>query len=169
MIGLSCVAVGLDIARQRHAGTHAFFDRVFGSMMRSQEREMTKTNIRLNGAVWATVSFAVLVLLFPEPEAILAYISFMAGDAMAALIGRRWGRHPWSDEGRTLEGSMAFFVSASAVSFAFSSWIYPVPIVALSGSALIGMILEAIPFPINDNLIAPAGMALSLVLLSAVF
>ena len=169
MISLSCVAVGLDIVRQRHRGTHTVFDRFFGRMMRPEERAFTGGKIMLNGAVWLTMSFTVLVLLFPEPEAILAYISFVTGDALAALVGRKFGRHPWLGDGRTVEGSLSFFVSASLVAFTFSSWIYPFPVVALSVSALVGTILEAVPLPINDNIVSPAGMALSLVLLSALF
>ena len=39
-------------------------------------------------------------------------ISLGIGDAMASIVGRRWGRLKWSRaSGKTVEGSVAFFTS----------------------------------------------------------
>ena len=168
LIFLSITAICLDTLRTRSKAIHRFFDVLFGSMMREQEREVYQKQVVLNGATWVMLSFTALVLLFPEPIAVLSYLAFMLGDALAALVGRPFGRHTWLP-GASIEGSFTFFVSALAVGLLFSTYIVPFSTSALLVTMAIGTLLEALPLPINDNLVGPVGMGASLVLFSSLF
>ncbi len=168
LIGLSITALSLDLIRSRHAGTHAFFERYFGFMMRRKERDVLEKDPTFNGATWVTVSATLLVLLFPTDVAVVAFVTFMAGDAAAALIGRRFGRRRWLRKSATIEGSMAFLVVSGATGWVLVSGLLPWPELAISVPAVwaacfVATILEASPLPINDNVAAPLGAALVLV------
>ena len=78
------------------------------------------------------------------------------GDPVAALIGRRFGRHKLV-HGRSLEGSVAFFTSGLVGSFAIASLFAPgvawitLLAIALAG-ACAGTLAELFGLRIDDNL-----------------
>ena len=84
-------------------------------------------------------------------------------DPAAAWAGRRWGRVRllW---GRTLEGSLTFFVVGSAAAFAALLLWHPLEtpgatlLVALSGAGL-GCLAELFSRRIDDNLSVPLAAA----------
>lgn len=123
----------------------------------------TGLGIRINGATWTLVTMAALTLLFPVPVAVTAFSLFMVGDAAAALVGRRYGRIPWGDGPRTVEGSIAFVVAAALTVaplvgigyIAMPWWIPALAVVVATGA-------EALPRPLNDNLRVPFTAALVL-------
>lgn len=164
MVLLSVTALSLDWMRSRLPGAHAFFERFFGFMMRRREREVLGGGPVFNGATWVTVSFTVLVLLFPIDIAIVSFALFMIGDAAAALVGRRIGRTGWMRDGATVEGSMAFVFFGGAMGWLLiSGWLpWPgldIPLPALAGATVAAALLEAAPLPVNDNLASPLGAA----------
>ena len=80
------------------------------------------------------------------------------GDSMAAVVGTQWGRTQWSNTGRTVEGSIAMFVSLSVacslVARNMSLWLPAVVFCTL---------LEAVTLQL-DNLVLPlAGAAVLLI------
>ena len=167
MVVLSASALGLDLLRSRHPATHRFFERFLGFMMRRSEREVLGTRPVFNGATWVTVSFTLLAALFPTSVAIVSFALFMFGDAAAALIGRQFGRTPGLRKGATLEGSVAFFFAGCGVAWLLISGILPwpllpVPMAAAAGATVVATLLEAAPLPLNDNLVAPLGAALTM-------
>ena len=85
-------------------------------------------------------------------------------DPAAALVGRRFGKHPLVN-GRTLEGSGAFFVVAVIAITAVLLTLHPdlttgwrMPMVVV-GTALAGTLFELFSFRIDDNLSIPLGTA----------
>lgn len=165
LVMLSVTALSLDWLRAHHEAAHSFFERFFGFMMRRREREVLGQGPVFNGATWVTVSFTLLVLLFPTDVAVVAFALFMIGDAAAALIGRRLGRTRWLRDGATMEGSAAFLLVSGAFGWLLVSGLLPwplleVPLHAVWIGCLAAAVLEASPLPINDNLVAPLGAAL---------
>ena len=74
----------------------------------------------------------------------------IVSDTVAALVGRKFGKHPFI--GKSLEGTFAFFISAVAV-VVLAPKVGYVPAEYLIGvtAALLGAIVEAMSTVIDDN------------------
>jgi dolichol kinase len=86
---------------------------------------------------------------------------FALGDSTASIFGRIYGKKTLPfNKGKTLEGSLIGFIFASLAGAFFTS-----PLKSLAG-AVVAMIVECLPLPLNDNLITPliTGAALTLIL-----
>ncbi len=157
---LALAALGADVLRARWPTFHRVIRKLFGYMMRPEELPPAGGPLAINGATWVLLSSALLATLFPLSLAATAFALFMVGDAVAAIIGRRFGRHCWPGSRRTLEGSLAFF-GAALLTVRF----FPVPSTHGVLAALLATLLEALPLPLNDNLRVPLAVALLLWLL----
>ncbi|MDQ7040943.1 MAG: phosphatidate cytidylyltransferase [Rhodothermus sp.] len=157
---LALAALGADVLRARWPAFHRVIRRFFGYMMRPEELPPPGSPLVINGATWVLLSSALLATLFPLSLAATAFALFMVGDAVAAIVGRRFGRHYWPDSRRTVEGSLAFFGAAL-----LTVWFFPVPFIHGVLAALLATLLEALPLPLNDNLRVPLVVALLLWLL----
>ncbi len=157
---LALAALGADMLRACWPAFHRFIRQLFGCMMRPEELPPPGSHLAFNGATWVLLSSALLATLFPLPLAATAFAVFMVGDAAAAVVGRRFGRHRWPGSHRTVEGSLAFFSAALLTALFF-------PISPLHGVlvALLATVLEVLPLPLNDNLRVPLAVALLLWLL----
>ncbi|BBM69405.1 diacylglycerol/polyprenol kinase family protein [Rhodothermus marinus] len=154
---LALAALGADVLRARWPTFHRFIREIFGGMMRPEELPPPGGPIAINGATWVLLSSALLATLFPLPLAATAFAVFMVGDAAAAVVGRRFGRHRWPGSRRTIEGSLAFFGAALLTALFF-----PVPPLHAVLAALLATVLEVLPLPLNDNLRVPLAVALLL-------
>jgi len=157
---LALAALGADVLRARWPAFHRFIQRLFGGMMRPEELPPPGGPVAINGATWVLLSSALLATLFPLPLAATAFAVFMVGDAAAAVVGRRFGRHRWPGSRRTIEGSLAFFGAALLTALFF-----PIPLLHGVLAALLATALEVLPLPLNDNLRVPLAVALLLWLL----
>lgn len=97
-------------------------------------------------------AFGILLtlLLFPAPASSAAIAIFALGDSTASIFGRIVGKKTLPfNKGKTLEGSLIglFFAFLAATFFVN-------PLKALAG-AVVGMIIESLPLPLNDNLLTP--------------
>jgi phosphoserine phosphatase len=101
------------------------------------------------------------LLLFPMPANYAAIAIFTLGDSFASIFGSTFSKTklPFNKD-KSLEGSTAGFIAALIGGSVFVS-----PLFALVG-ALVAMIVESLPLPINDNLMIPicTGIALTLIL-----
>ncbi len=77
-----------------------------------------RNNIRpFTGAFWFYVGCGISFLLFPKNIASAASAILALGDSVATIIGVRFGRIRIN--GKTLEGSLSFFVSGVLISLLF--------------------------------------------------
>lgn len=100
------------------------------------------------------------LVLFPAPANYAAVVILTFGDGFATIFGKKFGKTvvPFN-KGKRLEGSLFGFA------FAFlGALIFLNPMKALIG-ATVGMLIEVLPLPINDNLTIPlvTGLALTLI------
>jgi len=126
------------------------------------------------GTIYFPISFAALIwLLWGRPHLLVASLMPMTwGDALAAVIGRRIGRHRYTVAGstRSLEGSGVMFLASWVATFLPLVLLAPgalSPAAAAGAAAITALaatIIEAIsPWGI-DNLTVPAISALVLAL-----
>lgn len=107
------------------------------------------------GTVWFSISFAVLILaLWHYPLAMAGGVMAMTiGDAVAATIGVRWGRHKYETLGgkvKSLEGSLAMLLSAFAAMWATTGML-----AAAVTAAVTATCAEALGIKGRDNLWVP--------------
>jgi len=125
------------------------------------------------GTIYFPISFAALIwLLWDRPHLLVAGLMPMTwGDALAAVIGRRFGRRTYTVLGstRSLEGSAVMFLAgwaATLVALLLLGSIDPLTAVWVAAATALGATaVEALsPWGI-DNLTVPAVSALLLVLM----
>lgn len=141
LVPTAFLALLIDGVRLRVRGPRYLFLRSTRRMLRPHERHA------LAGATYMAVAYAGALLLFPKPVAVAAMLFNGLGDAAAALVGRRWGRHraPW---GKSWEGAGAMLLTCLCVGLAVPG--VP-PVGALLGAA-VAAALEFAPLPLDDNL-----------------
>lgn len=135
------LALAVELARLRVRPVRYHFLRRTRTMLRPHERR------RFSGATYMALAYAAATLVFPKPVAVTAMLYNGLGDAAAALVGRRWGRHRtrW---GKSWEG----FAAALGVNVAVGLVVPGVsPAAALLGGAAAAA-LEFAPLPLDDNL-----------------
>jgi len=105
---------------------------------REHERERVAAHI-----YFAAASF-IVVYFFPEKVAIGAIALATLGDALAAIIGKTFGRHRFSN-GKSVEGSLAYFLTGMVILTPLVGFLP-----AFIGS-LAGTIAEFYNLPPDDN------------------
>jgi phosphoserine phosphatase len=107
------------------------------------------------------LGISISLLIFPAPIRYVAITTLTLGDGCAHIFGMKLGRtHLPFNKGKNLEGTISGFL------FAFlGAMIFVDPIRALI-AATIGMLVEALPSPINDNITIPLASGLTLLLIS---
>jgi len=166
LLPLTVFFVANDLARLYLKPFGRFYEKIFGSILRSHERN--DRGRRLTGASYVLISATLCVWLFPKVIFLTAFAILIVSDSAAALVGRRMGRRPFL--AKSLEGTTAFFVSALIVvglapKVAFTPGEYLIGALA----ALLGAVVEAAPQAVDDNLAIPLAIGTFLWLLYAVF
>lgn len=99
-----------------------------------------------------------LLLPIPDPVCYAAIAIFTLGDSAASLVGGRLSKRATRfNRTKTLEGTAAGFAFGALGAAVFVS-----PLAALAGAA-VGMLVEFLPLPVNDNVLIPlsAGLVLT--------
>lgn len=110
--------------------------------------------------IFFALGIAISFFVFPEPISYVAIAVLTLGDGGAHLFGMKFGKHPLpTDKGKSVEGTLAGFVCAFLGAVLFVN-----PLMALIAAA-VGMVIEGIPNPLNDNLLLPLVSGLVLVLI----
>jgi dolichol kinase len=166
LVPITAACIIIDITRYFIPSVAQWFYRWFGWLLRRHETDINKK--RLNGASNVLISALLCVLLFPKVIAINAFAILVISDTTSALIGRRFGKHRFL--AKSLEGSLAFFVSAILVVL-IAPKVDQLPMEYIVGfiAAAIGTIVEALPIKIDDNLSIPLSVGFSLWALYAFF
>ena len=164
---LTGFAIVLDLSRYFSPQIGKVFYKIFGFLLRRHEVDEQKKN--LNGATYVLLSATLGVLIFPKVIFITAFSILIIGDTMAALIGRKYGRHKFM--AKSFEGTLAFFISSCIVvlftpKIGYFSEEYIIGFFA----AVIGAIIENISFGyIDDNFSIPLAVGSTMWILYIIF
>ena len=107
------------------------------------------------------LGIAISLLIFPAPICYVAITILTLGDGFAHIFGMKFGRIrlPFN-KGKNLEGTIFGYLFAY-----LGATIFIDPMRAFIGAA-VGMLVEGLPLPINDNLTMPLASGLVLALIS---
>ena len=156
-VALAAAAVTLDIVRLRAPRVNDVVIWLFRPLIKERERTSPFASTYL------LVAAAIVIAVFDKPQAVLAMYFLSLGDPAAAIVGERIRGHRTID-GKSLEGSAAFFVASLAIgSLLLETGLdvtYPVMMVGAAGA----MLAELWPPKVEDNFKVPliAGGVLAL-------
>ena len=162
-------AWNMEFFRRRSPRLNTELMKVFGSVAHPHETH------RVNSATWYATALTILAAFGSVPMAVVAVTALGIGDPVAALIGRRWGRIRTLN-GRSLEGSLAFFVSSLVACMLALGLIAPSLSfgqalgIAAAGSVA-GAVAETLCRRVDDNFgvpLAAGGVAAAIALLLGV-
>ncbi len=142
----------VDIARYNSPVVSRWFYNWFGWLLRKHEQDGDVK--RLSGATNVLLSAVFCVLVFPKTITINAFSILIISDTTSALIGRRFGKRHFFK--KSLEGSIAFFVSALIV-IILAPKVDGLPLEYGIGilAAAVGAVVEAASVTIDDNISIP--------------
>jgi dolichol kinase len=149
-IALACVvSVAIDVLKSENRAFRFLLFRFFRDMLRHKERHY------FTGASFILFSSTICVLIFNKWVAIISLTYIIVGDIFAAIFGKIWGKHRVYGKG-SLEGSLAFFLTAAAFTTAMF-WIpyEAVPIYYRIIGALLAASIELVINQVDDNLTVP--------------
>ena len=137
------IMIAIDIARYFSRRGKRLFWKHLGFLTSSKDTKGPTTSL------FYAVSLLVCVLIFPVYAAIGGVISLAAGDPMAAIIGRRFGKLRIG--GKSIEGGLTNAIVAFCLIFIFVRSVH----VAAAG-ALVGAVVEMFDIPcLDDNITVP--------------
>jgi dolichol kinase len=140
--GLALMLV-IDTARYFSRRGKKLFWRHLGFLTSEKEKKGPTTSL------YYAASLLLCVIIFPVFAAIGGVISLAAGDPVAALVGRRYGKLRIG--GKSVEGALA----NAAVTFGLIS-IFVRPVQVAAAGALAGAIVEMFEIPyLDDNITVP--------------
>ncbi|MBI4215819.1 MAG: hypothetical protein HY687_00255 [Chloroflexi bacterium] len=117
----------------------------------------------VTGSTYFVASGFLTLFIFPTAVAIPALLFAAVADPAAAAVGQRWGRRRAFS--KTLEGSLAFLLVATAVALLAWGRLGLGLLPALLG-AVVATLAELLPHGIDDNLAVPLASGLAMALAS---
>jgi dolichol kinase len=144
LIPLSLAFLAVDLLRRTIPWLGSLFEKYFiGTVLRQSEKN------RLMGSTYFLLSSVLVILLFPPAIANASLLILIISDTCAAWVGKGFGRVHLLN--KTLEGSLAFFVSALLI-----AWFSPgLERLSASLAALGATVVELLPIHIDDNFSIP--------------
>ena len=152
LLPLTIVFLIIDILRIKNAYIKKLYNTFFKSITRDSE------NNSLTGASYVFISSSLVILMFSKSLAIASLMIMSISDTLAAIIGRLYGSIHIN--GKTLEGSIAFFLSSVAIVSIFPELNLLTAII----SVIIATITELYS-AVDDNLSVPISFSLSYILI----
>ena len=145
----------MELARRSSPRLNAWLMSFYESVAHAHERD------HVNSGTWYATAL-VLLALFASREATMASLAVLGvADPVAAMVGRRWGRHRIR-AGRSVEGTLAFFVSGTvvaALALVLARGVTPGRIAGLAIlSGLAGALAELVATRVDDNLTIPVAV-----------
>ena len=144
----SLLALGVELARRASRPAAAWFDRRLGHLLRPGEGG------RLTGATTLALGYTTAVVAFPGLPALAGILVAGVADAVAAVVGKRFGTHRYRG-GKSVEGSLAFLLVVLPLSLLLPG--LPALAAVLLAIGLTG--IEALTLPVDDNLYLPLATA----------
>lgn len=154
MIPVALLMVLIDISRLRNWTIYrSTVSRLMAPMIRNHEHAGD-----FSGATYILLSVCLTVALYSKPIAIAALAFIIVGDVLAALIGRKFGRHRFGR--KSVEGSLACLLGTIVVALIAPEIAVPVGVFG----AVVATVTEAASSRIDDNISVPiiSGLAMTL-------
>lgn len=152
-VGLLGIALLVEALRFRSRFCRYHFLRYTRTMLRPCERH------GFAGATYMILAYTIALVFFPRPIAVAAMLFNGLGDAAAAVVGKRLGRHrTWW--GKSWEGASAGVATNLGIALAIPG----VPLIAAVTGAAIAGTLEFAPLPLDDNVRVTLGGAFGIML-----
>ena len=109
----------------------------------------------ITGTTALLIANIIVIAFFNKQVAIVSLVYMLFGDTASAIIGTKYGKVKMGD--KTLEGSLAFFITVMVLALIFHQWTgIRIHLLILIFGAIAATITEALPIEINDNLtVAP--------------
>lgn len=130
--------------------------RFYGPIAHAHERH------RVNSATWYGTALVLLVLFASRPGMMAGVAVLGVADPVAGFVGRNWGRRMLR-AGRSLEGSLAFFVAGTAAAAVTLALLGMGPFGVVLGvaavAALVGAVVEILSTRLDDNFTIPIAVA----------
>ncbi len=105
----------------------------------------------ITGTTALLISNIIVIAFFNKQVAIVSLVYMLFGDTASAVIGTKYGKVKIGD--KSLEGSLAFFITTMVIALIFSQWTgIHIHLIILIFGAIAATITEALPIEINDNL-----------------
>ncbi len=121
---------------------------LFGIITRPYE------HLRITGASWVLIGSGITALLFNEKIVIIAILIMGLSDSAAAIVGIKFGTTRLFN--KSLEGSLAFFITTYIIIFLLSS----PSLILLLFTSIISTIVELFSTQkLNDNILIPVLVA----------
>lgn len=147
-----------DVFRVYSKSFNKFYLKYIGPVLRSHEYHIKK--ITFTGATYLMFAALLCVIIFPKEVAIAAILLMTIGDAAAAIVGKSFGKVNIFT--KTLEGSIAFFVSGIIIVFLMPKLSTdPNELYVGIAAVIVTSIIEVMPLKLDDNITVPVVFGLS--------
>jgi dolichol kinase len=125
---------------------------------------------RVNSATWYTTALLLLAATQSTMLCVTGVVVLGIGDPIAALVGRRFGRIKLL-HGRSLEGTLAFALSATVATFAafalfYSSMGLGLALGLAAAASIAGALAELFSLRVDDNFSIPLSAAAGVVVMT---
>jgi dolichol kinase len=105
----------------------------------------------ITGTTALLIANIIVIALFRKQVAIVSLIYMLFGDTASAIVGTKYGKVKIGE--KTLEGSLAFFITVMLIALILSQWTgIRIHLIIMIFGAIAATITEALPIEINDNL-----------------
>ncbi len=161
---LAACVLYLDVSRHYNSRIRKFTDKFFSRFMRDHEQS---GSFALSGSTYMVLGFFITALLFSKGLAIASWFILIISDTLAALIGAKIGIK--MENGKSLEGSVAFLASAIFISMIVYFYIgYNTSFSIIIVSSIIATLSEfySKELSVDDNLSIPVTYCISTVIFS---
>lgn len=155
---LAAICWSLELLRRRSTKLNLLLMAFFKHLAHPVE------NMRVNSATWYVTAILILAWIQSPLIAAVAMIVVGMGDPAAGIVGRMLGRTRIVN-GKTLEGTVAFFVASFAALCLYLGVFEPTltlfqTLVLAAIASGTGAVAELLCKPLDDNLTVPIGAAL---------
>ena len=141
--GATALALAVEALRLGSPSFGRAFAARLGPLLRTRE------TTGLTGATTLALGYTVAAVAVPGVPALAGVLFTGIGDAVAAVVGRRWGRHRYPG-GKSVEGSLTFLAVAFGLCLLLGASAGPAALIAVALT-----LLEAPSLRVDDNLYLP--------------
>ena len=147
ILSLFIVTIIIETIRLHLPEVNRLFFHYFHSLLRGEEKK------KLTGTAYFLGGVLLSILLFDVDIALFSITILTVGDPAASTIGKRWGRY--RIKGKSLEGSMAFFITTAMVGLILQRLWPGLPAAVIIAGAVTGTLTELLSTKVNDNFLIP--------------